>query len=55
MKHETMGMAIELYGLCTVEEVKIMVERTTVDDMFNLYVDREMFLHLDCLEFLYFE
>ena len=50
---EIINMAIEVYGLCMVEEVKRMVERTSIDDMLTLYADRKMYVHLDCLEFLY--
>ena len=53
IEHEIINLAIEQFGLCMVEEVKRMVERSTVDDILNLYIDRKMFMHLDCLEFLY--
>lgn len=45
-------IAVNQFGLCVVEEVVRMLKITNIDDLFELYVNREMFTHLDCLEMI---
>lgn len=45
--------AIKLYGVDIVQDVMRLVKINGIDEMLILFVERQMYTHLQCLEYLY--
>jgi hypothetical protein len=50
---ETINIAMTLYTYDTVCDVMRLVKNNGIDDILVLFADRQMYEHLECLEYLY--